>query len=140
MQWLNPLHKQIKLTTTTHCNQTTQRSPFTPPYPYFSDYTHILSQLLSFTPHNNINTFLSPYIIYCYSSAFTIHSTTTMPKCTLPQRFLVLYRLNKRNCDKNDCDCINERIFKSRPKDWSSICLSKRSCYLGFAPATVLIS
>ena len=47
----------------------------------------------------------------------------------------ILYRLNKRNCDKND-----SRIFKSRPKDWSSICLSKRSCYLGFAPATVLIS
>ena len=52
IQWPNPLHKQIKLTTTTHCNQTTQRSPFTPPYPYFSEHTHILSQLLSFTPHN----------------------------------------------------------------------------------------
>ena len=46
IQWPNPLRKPIKLTTTTHC------SPFTPPYPYLSEHTHILSQLLSFTPHN----------------------------------------------------------------------------------------
>ena len=52
IQWPNPLRKPIKLTTTTHCNQTTQCSPFTPPYPYLSEHTHILSQLLSFTPHN----------------------------------------------------------------------------------------